>query len=86
MCNLYQMTPKGTAERAIGALGRQLLGDDWESRTVGPFQAGAFLVPAADGDLRACTTSEQTRAALGGNRRQEKARAWRAQSESVSIS
>lgn len=53
MCNLYQMTPKGTAERAIGAAGRQLFGDDWEPRTVGPFGAGAFLVPAAGGGLRA---------------------------------
>jgi len=53
MCNLYQMPPEGTAEREIGAVSRQLLGDDWEPRTVGPLQAGAFLVPATGGDLRA---------------------------------
>lgn len=53
MCNLYQMTPKGAAERAVAAAGLRLSGDDWEPRTVGPFQAGAYLVPGAEGELRA---------------------------------
>ena len=53
MCNLYQMTPKGSAERAVAAAGLCLVGDDWQPGTVGPFGAGAFLVPGAAGELRA---------------------------------
>lgn len=51
MCNLYQMTPKGAAERAIAEAGFLLSGDDWAPVTVGPFGAGAFLVPRAAGEL-----------------------------------
>lgn len=53
MCNLYQMSPKGAAERAIAEAGFLLTGDDWAPVTVGPFDAGAFLVPGAAGELRA---------------------------------
>lgn len=53
MCNLYQMTPKGAAERAIAEAGRVLVGADWEPKTVGPFQDGVFLVPAGARDLTA---------------------------------
>lgn len=49
MCNLYRMPPRGAVERAIGKAGRRLLGAEWESTTVGPFQAGIFLVPEAGG-------------------------------------
>lgn len=47
------MTPKGAAERAIAEAGFLLTGDDWAPVTVGPFGAGAFLVPGAAGELRA---------------------------------
>jgi hypothetical protein len=30
MCNLYQLTPKGSAERAVGLAGLRLVGDDWQ--------------------------------------------------------
>jgi putative SOS response-associated peptidase YedK len=50
MCNLYHMTPKGDAERAIGAHGKRLTGADFPARTVGPFQAGAFLLAGAGAD------------------------------------
>jgi putative SOS response-associated peptidase YedK len=53
MCNLYQMTPKGAAERTIAEAGFLLTGDDWTPVTVGPFGAGAFLVPGAADELRA---------------------------------
>jgi len=43
MCNLFQMTPKGSAERAIGAMGKRLVGADWEPRTVGPFGEGVLI-------------------------------------------
>lgn len=56
MCNLYQMTPKGAAERAIAEAGFLLTGDDWTPVTVGPFGAGAFLVPGAAGELRPVVT------------------------------
>lgn len=47
------MTPKGSAERAIAEAGFLLTGDDWPTATVGPFGAGAFLVPGGSGELRA---------------------------------
>lgn len=53
MCNLYQLTPKGSAERAVGLAGLRLVGDDWQPGTVGPFQSGAFIVQDGSGDLRA---------------------------------
>lgn len=53
MCNLYQMTPKGSAERAVAAAGLRLVGDDWQPSTVGPFGAGAFLVSGHAGVLQA---------------------------------
>lgn len=53
MCNLYQMTPKGAAERAIAEAGFLLTGDDWDPVAVGPFGAGAFLLPGSAGELRA---------------------------------
>lgn len=48
MCNLISLTPKGTAERAVGAAGRRIKLDDYEPRTVGPFQTGVFIRPGAD--------------------------------------
>jgi putative SOS response-associated peptidase YedK len=45
MCNLYRVTPKGEAERAVGAAGYAVHLDAYESRTVGPFQPGMFLRP-----------------------------------------
>lgn len=53
MCNLYQLTPKGDAERTIASANLCLFGDDWERRTVGPFQSGVFLVPGEPRHLRA---------------------------------
>lgn len=48
MCNLYHLTPKGAAERAVGAAGRRIKLDDYEPHTVGPFQTGVFIRPDAD--------------------------------------
>lgn len=45
------MTPKGSAERAIGAVARQLTGAVWEPRTVGPFGNGVFLRQESNADL-----------------------------------
>lgn len=53
MCNLYSISPKGEAERAVVAAGRQLAGAHWEQRTVGPSQQGVFLIAGADDELRA---------------------------------
>lgn len=52
MCNLYQMTPKGDAERAVAAAGMRLVGADWQPGTVGPLQAGAYLVSGHAGVLQ----------------------------------
>lgn len=52
MCNLYQMTPKGSAERAVAAAGMRLVGADWQPGTVGPLQTGAYLVSGHAGVLR----------------------------------
>lgn len=51
MCNLYQMTPKGSVELAIGQAGRVLLGADWELTTVGPFQQEVLLLPVGTNGL-----------------------------------
>ena len=48
MCNLYNLTTKGTAERAVGAAGRCIQLSDYEQRTVGPLQAGVFIRPGDD--------------------------------------
>lgn len=46
MCNLYDISPKGDAERFIGAQGWLFeLGDYPDARTVGPNQRGVFLRP-----------------------------------------
>ena len=45
------MTPKGSAERAVGAVARQLTGAVWEPRTVGPFGEGVFLRQESNWDL-----------------------------------
>jgi len=49
MCNLYQMTPKGDAQRFIGKQGWHLVCEAFEPRTVGPSQAGVFLRSGDDG-------------------------------------
>lgn len=51
MCNLYSISPKGEAERAVAAAGWRLSGAGWEQRTVGPSQQGVFLVPGAAHEL-----------------------------------
>lgn len=43
MCNLYNMSPKGEAERYLGSIGLDL--EDYEAKTVGPFQTGLFVRP-----------------------------------------
>ena len=53
MCNLYAISPKGEAERAVAAAGWRLSGADWGQRTVGPSQQGVFLVAGAEDELRA---------------------------------
>lgn len=52
MCNLYQMTPKGSAERAVAAVGMRLVGADWQPSAVGPLQSGAFFVSGHAGVLQ----------------------------------
>ena len=52
MCNLYNMTPKHDLEvywrtHASG----ELLIEDYQATTVGPFQNGVFLRPGADGEV-----------------------------------
>ena len=53
MCNLYQLTPKGSAERVVGLVGLRLVGGNWQPRIVGPLQSGAFIVPGGAVDLQA---------------------------------
>ena len=43
MCNLYNITDKGEAERYLGSIGVDL--EDYEAKTVGPFQTGLFVRP-----------------------------------------
>jgi putative SOS response-associated peptidase YedK len=48
MCNLYNMTPKGEAEKFLGQIGIDL--EDYEATTVGPFQTGLFVKPGKHPD------------------------------------
>jgi putative SOS response-associated peptidase YedK len=48
MCNLYNMTPKGEAERYLGTIGVDL--EDYEATTVGPYQMGLFVKPGKHPD------------------------------------
>jgi putative SOS response-associated peptidase YedK len=48
MCNLYHVTPKGDVERYIGAHGLRAEVEDFDARTVGPYQSGLILRPGMD--------------------------------------
>ena len=49
MCNLYDISPKGDAERYIGSQGWLFDFEDYcDARTVGPNQRGVFLRPGRD--------------------------------------
>lgn len=48
MCNLYSMTSQGEAERYLGSIGVDL--EDFEARTVGPYQMGLFVKPGKHPD------------------------------------
>lgn len=48
MCNLYNMTEKGEAERFLGTIGVDL--EDYSATTVGPFQTGLYVKPDKSSD------------------------------------
>ena len=48
MCNLYNMTEKGEAERFLGTIGVDL--EDYSATTVGPFQTGLYVKPGKSSD------------------------------------
>ncbi|MDZ4101545.1 MAG: SOS response-associated peptidase family protein [Hydrogenophaga sp.] len=50
MCNLYNMTPKGTAERYLGSVGASVDVEDFVQATVGPFQTGLMVRPGLPGE------------------------------------
>ena len=50
MCNLYNMTPKGTAERYLGSVGASVDVEDFVASTVGPFQTGLLVRPGLPGE------------------------------------
>jgi putative SOS response-associated peptidase YedK len=50
MCNLYNMTPKGMAERYLGSVGTSVDVEDYTQATVGPFQHGLMVRPGLPGE------------------------------------
>lgn len=50
MCNLYNMTDKGTAERYLGSVGASVDVEDYTQATVGPFQHGLMVRPGQPGE------------------------------------
>ena len=50
MCNLYNMTSKGTAERYLGSTGASVDVEDFAPATVGPFQTGLMVRPGLPGE------------------------------------
>ncbi|WP_300649609.1 SOS response-associated peptidase [Hydrogenophaga sp.] len=50
MCNLYNMTDKGTAERYLGSVGASVDVEDFTQATVGPFQHGLLVRPGQPGE------------------------------------
>ena len=58
MCNLYNMTDKGEAERYLGSVGVDMGSDvsvdleDYTATTVGPYQTGLFVRPGRGSQTR----------------------------------
>ena len=54
MCNLYNMTDKGEAERYLGSVRADMCVDveDYTATTVGPYQTGLFVRPAQGSQTR----------------------------------